>query len=411
MGLNMKKHGFSILIIAMLFAGCSSRSVMVDVKSPGYLIDRSIIVPEQGVIVTSPLHLVGRVDILGGGPIIIKGDGRIVVEKDSKVVIRNVDIKASEIRAGDGESPVYFVAIHQGQKTSFTLEGSKFLVDVPYEKNDSSDPWDQASKYFAIGIVDAGDEPSTVVNLAVRNTSFINKNSYSSGAMNLIQNTRLENDSVLVGEIVDSQFEGFHGVISANKMKGFKVSGNQLSRNSFANIFVGGDDVEVSNNKIYYPGHGTTGDGITVLGRFVNGRILGNTIFVGSCFGMLFRGDEISNLLIEGNSIINGVTTAIQIEGVTSKARDIVIRENVMAGSYGFAISFLDVENSIIERNNFSENAKGFPSQVYMEKSTGVVLSNNLSAAALTPKWASGLELYRSHVKPDNTSFTLPGAQ
>lgn len=412
-GLNFKilRHGALILSVSMLVAGCSIRSVIVDVDSPKYFANKSLVIPKEGITITSPIHLVGRVDILGEGPIFLKGKGRIVVEENSQAALRNVSIEATEIEASDGEMPVRLISIGTGKKTSLSMEDGSIVVDIPYEKGTSDAPWDQSPKYWVVGISDDSGEQASQVTVNVRNNRFLNRNAYSAGALGLWQDPQNEASAALVGEITGNTFEGFHGVITANKMKGYLVSGNRLVRNSFANIFVSGENVDVADNKVYYPGNGTTGDGIAVIGRFVDSKIEGNTIFAGSCYGVLIKGDEISNLSIEGNSIANGVTTAIQIEGSTKKAKNITVRDNTMSGNYGFAVTLREVENSTIENNFFSGNAKGFPSQVYIEKSPGTVLSDNLSAIVLTPDWAKGLELYRSHVKADDSSFTLPGAQ
>ncbi|MEG0868749.1 MAG: right-handed parallel beta-helix repeat-containing protein [Hafnia sp.] len=383
---------------------------MTDVGSPKYLMDQSLVVPKEGITITSPLHLAGRVEISGGGPIFLKGEGRIVVSKNSHVVLRNASIEVSAVKAADGDRPTHMIAVEEGRETSLSFEDSSMVVDIPYEKDTSSAPWDQPPKYWAVGISRVGADPANVVRVTVRNTRFINRQAYAAGALDFWRNAQVVNAAILKGEIVENEFENFHGVISVNNMKGFKVSENRLVRNSFHNIFVSGEGVLIKDNKVYYPGNGTTGDGVTVLGKFVSSKIEGNTIFVGSCFGVLMRGGELSNFSVERNTIINGVTTAIQIEGATNKATGVSVKNNVISGNYGFAITLLRVEDATIESNDFSDNAKGFPSQIYVEESSRVVLNNNFSAIALTPEWAKGLKLYRSHVKSDDSSFTLPGA-
>ena len=405
---RVMSFGLAIFSIPMFVVGCSSRSIMMDVYSPQELRDQSVVIPSQGISITSPLHLAGNVEILGGGKIILKGEGRVVVEKNSKVSLRNVFIEASEIITVESEKSVYLVTVKPGRNTSLVIDDSKFVVDIAYENSGLEAPWDQPPKIWVVGIPDVDVDPTHAMKLVIRNSNFINEQPYAAGALELLQTASADFLPTLKGEIEGSEFYGFHGVIRANNLQGFTVSGNRLVKNSFANIFVHGDDVTVKSNKIYFPGNGTTGDGITALGKLTDSVIDNNTIFVGSCYGILVRGREVSDLKVVNNTIINGITTAVLVAGAENKAKDVSVTNNMISGNYGFAVAFSGVESSKIEGNYFSNNAIGYPSQVYIESSPNVVLKYNLVAPSLTPEWTKGLKLYRSHVQIDDSSFTLP---
>lgn len=384
---------------------------MMDVDGPQELRSQSVVIPSEGVVITSSLHLIGDVEISGEGPITLKDKGRIIVEKNSQVNLKNVSIQASGIKVAEDEASVYLIAVKPGASTSLVIDDSKFVVDIPYEKSELEAPWDQPPKFWVVGIPNVGADPVNAMNIVMRNSYFLNKQPYAAGALELLQNIPDDFSPILKGEVKGSEFHGFHGVIRANNLKGFSVSGNRLVKNSFANISVQGDNVMIENNKIYYPGSGTTGDGITAFGKFTNGVIDNNLIFVGSCYWVLVRGGGVNEISIKNNSIINGITSAILIDGPEGGARNVSVANNVIAGNHGFAVALSGVKDAVINNNHFSDNAKGFPSQVYLESSSNVVLKHNFIAPALTPEWARGLQLYRSHVKIDDTSFTFPRTQ
>ena len=405
------KGSFCIFFILVIASGYASSAVMKDVEAPQNIKNQSVVIPQAGITITAPLRLIGKVNIVGRGPIRLKGKGRIIVEQNSKVAIENVSIAASEIKVSEDESVVYLISINTGARTSFSLHNSSIVLDIPYEKTNASAPWDEPPKYWAIGIPDVLSEFGSSTKVMLSGNKFRNIQPYGAGALSLRQTFVSQTPLTLRGEIIGNEFHGFHGAITANVLDGFKISRNRLVRNSFSNIFIGGQDVDVSDNDIYYPGDGNTGDGITVLNKLVNGRIEGNTIFVGSCYGILLRGDEIKGVLISDNNIINGITTAIQVEALSKKIESVTVSNNMISGNYGFAVTFLGVENSIIENNHFSGNARGFPSQIYVERSPGLAVRGNLNAQPLSPEWAKEHELYRTHVNIDDSTYTLPGVK
>ena len=404
-------RALAILSIIILVVGCSNRSIMMDVDIPQELKNQAVVIPPEGVVITSALHLVGDVEILGGGPIFLRGEGRIVVEKNSQVRLVNISIQASEIKAVEGEKPVYLVSIKQGESTSLLIENSRFFINIPYGKPEIDAPWDQPPKLWTIGVASGGSDLGGAMGIAILNSHFFNVQPYAAGALALTQSIKGKVSPKLKGKIEGSEFHGFHGVIVANNLDGFSIAENSLVRNSFSNIFVHGDSVNIKGNKILFPGNGTTGDGITALGKFTNSMVVNNSIFAGSCYGVLIRGKDISGLTISGNSIVNGISSAIYVEGSEDNASGVSVSGNMIAGNYGFAVVFVGVEESVVESNNFSDNAKGFLSQIYMESSSRVLLRDNLTAPALTPEWAKGLQLYRSHVSNDDSIFMLPGVQ
>lgn len=67
--------------IPIFVVGCSSRSIMMDVYSPQELRDQSVVIPSQGISITSPLHLAGNVEILGGGKLFSRERGELLLRK------------------------------------------------------------------------------------------------------------------------------------------------------------------------------------------------------------------------------------------------------------------------------------------------------------------------------------------
>jgi len=341
----------------------------------------------------------------------ITGKGRVIVEKDSNISITDVTIFVSGATPTEGNASNYLISVRGGSKSSFTATNNNIHINTPYSDRNLENPWDQPPLYWLFGMPKKEMDEGGFLKLAIKNNKLVSSSPYSTGAIAIRQIPGERVSPTLTGEISQNEFNGFHGVIALDNLHKFQISENRLLKNNYANIFAGGEEVEITDNKIYYPGNGTTGDGITVIGKLVNSRIDGNTIFDGSCYGILIRGGEITRLQISNNIILNGITTAIQLDAIEKPISDITLTGNVISGNKGFAVTFMGVSDSIIEHNHFTANAPGFPAQIYVERSPRLTVTGNLSAPPLTPEWALKLELNRTHVFSDDRTFTLPDAE
>lgn len=405
----MCKRAFLLVVFAE-FSGCAAIAEKTDVSAPQVWKDENITLPEAGLTVSSSLYLKGQVNITGGA-LKLTGKGRLIIENNSAISITGTTILVAGATPTEGNEPNYIISLRGGAKTSFTATNNNISINIPYSDRNLETPWDQPPLYWLFGMPRKELDDGGLLNLTIRNNKFVSSSPYSTGAIAIRQISKESASPTLTGDILQNEFSGFHGVIALDNLHKFHISENRLLRNNYANIFAGGNEVEISENKIYYPGNGTTGDGITVIGKLVNSRIDGNTIFDGSCYGILIRGSEIKGVEISNNTILNGITTAIQLDSIENPISDITVRGNIISGNKGFAVTFMGVKNSIIEHNHFTANAPGFPAQIYVEKSPKLVVTGNLSAPPLTPEWASKLELNRTHVYSDDSTFTLPDAQ
>lgn len=403
------KLAFFILTFSA-FSGCTAIAEKTDVNEPQIWKDENITLPANGLTVSSALYLKGRVNITGGAMRITR-KGRLIIEKNSDISITGVTIVVAGATPTEGNEPNYLISVRGGAKTSFTAANNNILINTPYSDRNLESPWDQPPLYWLFGMPRKEMDEGGFLNLAIKNNKLVSSSPYSTGAIAIRQIPGESVSPTLTGEISQNEFNGFHGVIALDNLRKFHISDNRLLKNNYANIFAGGEEVEITENKIYYPGNGTTGDGITVIGKLKNSRIDGNTIFDGSCYGILIRGSEITRLQISNNTILNGITTAIQLDAIEKPISDITVKGNIISGNKGFAVTFVGVRDSSIEHNHFTANAPGFPAQIYVERSPHLTVTGNLSAPPLTPEWASKLELNRTHVFSDDSTFTLPDAQ
>lgn len=391
----------------ILFAfNCYAEDSKVDVDSPTAWKDKNINIPDEGMIVSSELRLEGDVK-LHGGSVSIVGRGRIVAAVNSNVEIDNVTLLISGIQPEENEHQVNLISVLGGSKSSFIVKDSEVIADIEYSPSPGPSPWDQPPGYFVIAMPDDLKRFSSQTKISIIRNKFTSVNPYSVGAISIRPTVKAKYVPVFSGEISDNSFYGLHGVVVADNLFGFNISGNRLVKNTFANIFAGGDRVSIEDNVILYPGGGTTGDGITAIGKLTNSKIQRNTIFAGSCYGVLIKGDQVNNVDISGNIIISGITTAIQVESQKKSARNILISRNIISSNKGFAVTFIGVDDSSIDDNDFSDNAPGFPSQVYVERTSGINVTKNMVASPIGPEWAGKMELNRSHVSTDNSTFTL----
>jgi len=393
-------------MLILFVLSCNADDSMTDIDSPTIWKDKSLNIPDEGIIISSELRLEGDIK-LHGGSISIVGGGRVVAAVNSNIEIDEVTFLISEVQTERDEYQVNLISILGGSRSSLSIRDSEFIADIAYSPNAGKNPWDQPPRDFLIGMPDNLKNFSSQTKISIIRSRFNSINPYSAGAISIRPTVKAKYMPIFSGEISNNNFSGFHGVIVADNLARFSITGNRLIKNTFANIFAGGDKVSIEGNVVLYPGVGTTGDGITAIGRLTNSVIKNNTIFAGSCYGILIKGDQVKNIDIQENNITNGITTAIQIESQTKPAKNIQISRNIISSNKGFAVTLIGIDDSSIEDNDFSDNAPGFPSQVYVERTSGLDLTGNMVAMPIGPDWAEKLELNRSHVSTDNSTFTM----
>lgn len=192
---------------------------------------------------------------------------------------------------------------------------------------------------------------------------FLGLNWYASGV--LFSNAA----GIVEYNIQGNNFSRLHGVLYLGGSTGV-VSNNSFFRNSFGNIVSKNvDGLMLEGNALFFPGNGTAGDGFT-LSNVVDAKILNNKIISGSCYGLWVRG-SVNNLLIKGNVISNGITSAIYLHGNGEKEL-ISIEENFVSGNGGRALAVMgSVEKLKVTGNVFNGNARG-GKQVYIRDSSGI---------------------------------------
>lgn len=169
--------------------------------------------------------------------------------------------------------------------------------------------------------------------------------------------------------IQGNSFSRLHGVLYLGGSTGI-VSNNNFFRNSFGNIVSKNvDGLMLEGNSLFFPGNGTAGDGFT-LSNVVNAKILNNKVVAGSCYGLWVRG-SVDNLLIKGNVISNGITSAIYLHGNGVK-QSISIEDNIISGNGGRALAVMGaVDDLKVTANVFNGNARG-GKQIYIKDSSAI---------------------------------------
>lgn len=165
-----------------------------------------------------------------------------------------------------------------------------------------------------------------------------------------------KNDQV-VYRVVDNCFEHLHGVLYLGNATG-QIVGNKFMRNSFGNIVAGkGDDLNIANNQIFFPGNGTSGDGMT-LSNIANSTITDNKIVGGSCYGIWMSGVN-ENVSIVENLITDDITSALYF---SEKGRfdNFEVLSNTLINNGGSAIALLgSVDRFVVRGNIFHGNSRG----------------------------------------------------
>jgi len=138
------------------------------------------------------------------------------------------------------------------------------------------------------------------------------------------QSQQLPKSSVV--QIIENKIEGFHGVYYVNGTEKSVIRNNELRRNSFGNIVASNSSkLKITNNKVIFPGNGTSGDGLTVSGG-VDIEILDNEVIAGSCYGIWLISTSkspLSEIIVKNNIITDGITSGIYISSLDSSIEEI----------------------------------------------------------------------------------------
>jgi len=213
------------------------------------------------------------------------------------------------------------------------------------------------------------------------------------------------------GRFDRNEVTGFHGVFASAGLNHFMIYKNVLRENSFVNFSFSGRNIGIKGNKIYYPGRGTTGDGITGMDTLINVDFLSNDIIGGSCYGISLLVNFSRSVRISDNNIIGGITSAVIVAHEPGSAmndvKGIDIVSNVMFGNVGFAVAVETGDDIRIEKNQMANNATGFGEQIYLRSSSkNVIITGNTKFIPLTPAWEEGLG--HSHVSPGDKAIVVP---
>ena len=96
--------------------------------------------------------------------------------------------------------------------------------------------------------------------------------------------------------------------------------------------------MNISNNKIHFPGNGTSGDGMT-LSSLSNVLIDSNQIIGGSCYGIALGGKN-GSITFNENLISDDITSALYFSK-GSTYNDVIISNNLFLNNDAWAIAFL----------------------------------------------------------------------
>jgi len=207
---------------------------------------------------------------------------------------------------------------------------------------------------------------------------------YSAGL--IFSNAKKDYKDYSIYNIKDNTFNNLHGVLYINYFTG-EIKNNNFLRNSFGNmVFSYTENISVENNNIYFPGNGTSGDGMT-LSFLNNSTFKNNKIVGGSCYGIAVRGNNKNVKFIE-NLISDDITGALYFAPNT-KGKNILIKNNLFLNNDSWAIAFtnntlfsdLHISNNIFHKGNDTKLSDNLKYNVYISgtsKFKDITTENNL---------------------------------
>ncbi|WP_131108399.1 right-handed parallel beta-helix repeat-containing protein [Pseudomonas sp. Sample_10] len=375
----------------------------------------AIVIPKEGLTISAPVRVSGKLKITGQGRLHIKGFGRFIVEKNATLDMRGVSVLVSELEVQNDIDGGNIIRLNGG---ALTLKNNRVKIDVAFDPSFtvSEIPWGQRPRFWFVGLSDIAKKKRRSVLFNIVDNEFESSQLYAAGAIKLSTRKKdellrvSELDNVFVrGGILRNRFVGFHGGIFINGGNKVLISDNVLMKNSYLAIIAGGKNIQITNNRILYPGNGTTGDGITVYDVMIDGRISGNLIYAGSCYGIWVLANHVNGLDIQRNTILNGITSGIYMSAkdVGGYIGNVLVKYNVITGNAGFAVAVENGQDVAISNNHFEGNAAGFSAQLYVSKlAKNITVKGNTAAKKITPEWAKDMALYRHQTYEDNEVFT-----
>ncbi|KQZ78511.1 hypothetical protein ASD60_16315 [Pseudomonas sp. Root562] len=329
--------------------------------------------------------------------------------------MRGVSVLVSELEVQNDIDGGNIIRLNGG---ALTLKNNRVKIDVAFDPSFtvSEIPWGQRPRFWFVGLSDIAKKKRRSVLFNIVDNEFESSQLYAAGAIKLSTRKKdellrvSELDNVFVrGGILRNRFVGFHGGIFINGGNKVLISDNVLMKNSYLAIIAGGKNIQITNNRILYPGNGTTGDGITVYDVMIDGRISGNLIYAGSCYGIWVLANHVNGLDIQRNTILNGITSGIYMSAkdVGGYIGNVLVKYNVITGNAGFAVAVENGQDVAISNNHFEGNAAGFSAQLYVSKlAKNITVKGNTAAKKITPEWAKDMALYRHQTYEDNEVFT-----
>jgi len=148
----------------------------------------------------------------------------------------------------------------------------------------------------------------------------------------------------------------FHGGITLLNTNKSHIEDNILRQVSYGAIFVSGQDLNILNNNIFFPGNFDVGDGILLINS-KNVLISENKIFNSSCYGIQIINS--SEIKLMSNTIVDGITYAIYL---SSDLKNAVISKVLKEK---FLLSMKNTLNNkiTIAYNYLSQNRYGITAQ------------------------------------------------
>ena len=192
------------------------------------------------------------------------------------------------------------------------------------------------AEFFRLGTAD-----SELADLSIVDNTFVNAYWYA------VQLFKSERGITLPRVTVrDNEIRNFHGAVYLNGVDGGEIVRNTLFRNSFGNIVLTGRNLLVAENRVIFPGNGTSGDGIT-FGGSESVVLENNIVSNGTCYGIWFV-TSVSQVTVTGNVFHAGITSAINFEPA---------RVNVLGLGTETGSAIFNFEDIAVEGNLFSHNA------------------------------------------------------
>lgn len=309
------------------------------------------------------------------GDFIIEGAGQIVVEGG------NVAVQGSTITWQGRPETVLSAIIQRGGELSFR-DNDVTILEQPWR-----DDQEGAGLFFLRS--EGGDS------VVIDGNAVTAKSKYAAGF------AWIEGVEEAGGvSITFNRVWGTHAGIYLTGSDGAIISDNTLTKVSFGNIVTDrARNLLIERNSIVFHGDGTSGDGLTIVGGS-DISIRHNLIAMGTCYGIQMlpaTGERMHDITIEGNTISDGITTALYLNGeADSFIEGVAIRGNVLAGNMGWGLLGTYLSDVSVVDNVLSGNAPASASGSQHILGGEVSVSDwfgNLAGIPFTPETTPGRHL------------------